>query len=108
MIFHSPDLTEQELQVISRIDRVRDALRNQLPEERRWVGLLRRVMLARAIRGSNSIEGYNVTLDDAAAAVAGEPPLEAEKVSWRAVVGYRDAMTCYSSPMTLISSTTRT
>jgi len=29
--------------------------------------LLRRVMLARAIRGSNSIEGYNVTLDDAAA-----------------------------------------
>jgi len=93
MIFHSPDLTEQELQVISRIDRVRDALRNQLPEERRWVGLLRRVMLARAIRGSNSIEGYNVTLDDAAAAVAGEPPLEAEKVSWRAVVGYRDAMT---------------
>jgi len=93
MIFHSPDLTEQELQVISRIDRVRDALRNQLPEERRWVGLLRRVMLARAIRGSNSIEGYNVTLDDAAAAVAGEPPLEAEEVSWRAVVGYRDAMT---------------
>ena len=81
MIFHSPDLTEQELQVISRIDRVRDALRNQLPEERRWVGLLRRVMLARAIRGSNSIEGYNVTLDDAAAAVAGEPPLEAEEVS---------------------------
>ncbi|MGA3031605.1 MAG: Fic family protein [Candidatus Limnocylindrales bacterium] len=93
MIFRSPELTEQELQVIARIDRVRDALHDQLPEQHRWVGLLRRVMLARAIRGSNSIEGYNVTLDDAVAAVAGEPPLDAEDEAWRAVVGYRDAMT---------------
>jgi len=68
-------------------------LRDQLPGGHRWVGLLRRVMLARAIRGSNSIEGYNVTLDDAVAAVAGEPPLDAETEAWRAVVGYRDAMT---------------
>jgi Fic family protein len=93
MIFHSPELTEQELQIIARIDRVRDALHDQLPEQHRWVGLLRRVMLARAIRGSNSIEGYNVTLDDAVAAVAGEPPFDAEDEAWRAVVGYRDAMT---------------
>ena len=93
MIFRSPELTEQELQVIARIDRVRDALRHQLPEQKRWVGLLRRVMLARAIRGSNSIEGYNVSLDEAVAAVAGEPPLDAEDDAWKAVVGYRDAMT---------------
>ena len=93
MIFRSPELTEQELQVIARIDRVRDALRHQLPEQKRWVGLLRRVMLARAIRGSNSIEGYNVSLDEAVAAVAGEPPLHAEDEAWKAVVGYRDAMT---------------
>jgi Fic family protein len=93
MIFRSPELTEQELQVIARIDRVRDALRHQLPEQKRWVGLLRRVMLARAIRGSNSIEGYTVSLDEAVAAVAGEPPLDAEDDAWKAVVGYRDAMT---------------
>jgi len=93
MIFRSPELTEQELQVIARIDRVRDALRHQLPEQKRWVGLLRRVMLARAIRGSNSIEGYNVSLDEAVAAVAGEPPFDAEDDAWKAVVGYRDAMT---------------
>ena len=93
MIFHSPELTEQELQVIATIDRVRDALRHQLPEQQRWVGLLRRVMLARAIRGSNSIEGYNVTLDEAVAAVAGEPPLDADDEAWKAVVGYRNAMT---------------
>jgi Fic family protein len=93
MIFRSPELTEQELQIIARIDRVRDALRHQLPEQKRWVGLLRRVMLARAIRGSNSIEGYDVSLDEAVAAVAGEPPLDAEDEAWKAVVGYRDAMT---------------
>jgi Fic family protein len=93
MIFRTPELTEQELHVIARIDRVRDALRHQLPEQHHWVGLLRRVMLARAIRGSNSIEGYNVSLDDAVAAVAGEPPLDAEAEAWKAVVGYRDAMT---------------
>jgi Fic family protein len=93
MIFHTPDLTKQELQVVARIDRVRDALRHQLPEQHQWVGLLRRVMLARAIRGSNSIEGYNVSLDDAVAAVAGEPPLDAEAETWAAVTGYRDAMT---------------
>jgi Fic family protein len=93
VLFNTPVLTEQDQQVIARIDRVREALRHQLPDQRRWVGLLRRVMLARAIRGSNSIEGYNVSLDDAAAAVAGDKPLDAEDEAWMAVVGYRDAMT---------------
>jgi Fic family protein len=93
MLFNTPILTEQDQQVIARIERIREVLRNQLPDQRRWVGLLRRVMLARAIRGSNSIEGYNVSLDDAVAAVAGEEPLDAEDEAWMAVVGYRDAMT---------------
>jgi Fic family protein len=50
-------------------------------------------MLARAIQGSNSIEGYDVSLDNAFAAVAGEPPLDANEEAWMAVVGYRNAMT---------------
>jgi Fic family protein len=49
--------------------------------------------LARAIRGSNSIEGYNVTAEDAIAAAEGEEPLEADRESWLAVTGYRTAMT---------------
>lgn len=93
MLFHSPELGPDELDVIRQIDRVREGLRHQLPEHRRWVGLLRRITLARAIRGSNSIEGYNVTLGDAVAAVAGEEPTDAEREAWLAVVGYRDAMT---------------
>ena len=93
MLFDSPELTEQDERVIARIERVREALRHQLPDQRRWVGLLRRVMLARAIRGSNSIEGYNVSLDDAVAAVAGEDRLDTRDEAWMAVLGYRDAMT---------------
>jgi Fic family protein len=49
--------------------------------------------LARNIRGSNSIEGYNVTAEDAIAAVAGEGAVDAQGESWAAVKGYRDAMT---------------
>lgn len=93
MLFRSPDLTDQELEVIRRIDVIRDALHYRFGEQRRWVGLLRRVMFARGIRGSNSIEGYNVSLDDAVAAAGGEGPLDAEEEAWTAVVSYRDAMT---------------
>jgi len=57
------------------------------------LGVLRRNSFARAIRGSNSIEGYNVTADDAIAAVEGEEPISAEREAWLAVTGYRNAMT---------------
>ncbi|HEV2730246.1 MAG TPA: Fic family protein [Terriglobales bacterium] len=55
--------------------------------------MLRRNTLARAVRGSNSIEGYNVTAEDAIAAVEGEEPLDADREAWLAVTGYRTAMT---------------
>ena len=93
MLFYTPQLGDPERAVIERIDEVREALRYQLTAQRSWVGLLRRVMLARAIRGSNSIEGYNVSLDDAVAAVAGEEPVDAAAEAWMAVSAYRDAMT---------------
>lgn len=93
MLFHTPTLTDAERAVIGRIDEVREALRYQLTAQRRWVGLLRRVVLARAVRGSNSIEGYNVSLDDAVAAVAGEEPHDSASEAWTAVSAYTDAMT---------------
>jgi Fic family protein len=60
---------------------------------RRWSGSLRRAMFARAIQGSNSIEGYNVSIDEAVAAIENEPPLDERTETWHAVRGYRDAMT---------------
>ncbi|MEU5786037.1 hypothetical protein [Micromonospora lupini] len=50
-------------------------------------------MIAHAIQGSNSIEGYQVSLDDAAAAVAGDEPVETNPQTWEVITGYRDALT---------------
>jgi hypothetical protein len=55
--------------------------------------VLCRVALARATRGSNTIEGFTVTVDDAFAALDDEEPMDADALAWRAVRGYRDAMT---------------
>lgn len=93
MLFTLDKLDPRHIEVIGRIDDIRDRLRTRTRHARRWTGLLRRSLFARAIRGSNSIEGYNVTVGDAIAAAVGEEPLEADEVSWRAVVAYRNAMT---------------
>lgn len=93
MLFRAPDITEAEARALRRIDDVRRSLRFYVGEPRRWSGVLRRTSFARAIQASNSIEGYNVTLEDAVAAVEGEDPLDAGSEAWEAVVGYRNAMT---------------
>ena len=93
MIFRTEKLLQAEKDVISQIEDAKRTLKYNLASPRRWKGLLRRNTLARAVRGSNSIEGYNVTADDAVAAVEGEEPLTADRESWLAVTGYRDAMT---------------
>jgi Fic family protein len=54
---------------------------------------VRRVLGARAIRGSNSIEGFNVSVEDALAAIEGDEPSEARDSDWLAVTGYQRAMT---------------
>jgi Fic family protein len=56
-------------------------------------GSLRRLSFARAIQGSNSIEGYEARLDDAEAVAMHEEPIDAQKETALALAGYRDAMT---------------
>lgn len=92
-LFQTPQLTEQELEVCRRIRDLRARLRHLVSEPRRWAGLLRRTAFARAIAASNSIEGYDVGRDDAIAAAEGDEPFDAEGETWKAVVGYRQAMT---------------
>jgi Fic family protein len=60
---------------------------------KRWFGLLRRNTFARNIRGSNTIEGYHVTKDDAVAAAEAEERLDSKDEAWMAVNGYRMALT---------------
>ena len=94
MLFAPPPITPADEYVLSMIDGLRHRLRHFVAEKRRWGGLLRRVALARSIRGSNSIEGFHVSLEDAFAALdEDEQPLTATDAAWAAVTGYRDAMT---------------
>ncbi len=48
---------------------------------------------ARAVQGSNSIEGYDASLDDVIAAVDSEPTFDASTDTQLALTGYRDALT---------------
>lgn len=93
MIYEIPDVDAAETAALGRIEDLRRQLRYRVAEPRRWVGSVRRVLSARAIQGSNSIEGYDVSLEDALAAVEGDEPAEALERDWLAVLGYRRAMT---------------
>ena len=76
------------------IDELRNQLRNNVdPEPRRWFGTLRRMAFARAVQASNSIEGYDASLDDVIAAVDDQPTMSADEETRLALSGYRDAMT---------------
>ncbi len=93
-LFQTPDLDDRERRVLAQIDKLRERLRYLIGESpRRWQGLLRRNTFARAIQGSNSIEGYHVSVEDAVAAVDGEEPADTTTETWHAVRGYRAAMT---------------
>ena len=94
MLFATPSLTPDELDVVARIEDLRRTLRFQTSgTPARWTGSLRRVMLARAIQGSNTIEGYTVDLADAMELAEGEGANDPADETGRAIAGYRDAMT---------------
>jgi Fic family protein len=94
LVYRTPKLLPIETEVLGMIDELRDQLRNYVnPEPRRWYGTLRRMSFARAVQGSNSIEGYDASLDDVIAAVDDEPTLTADEETRLALAGYRDAMT---------------
>lgn len=59
----------------------------------RWSGFLRRNTFARAVQGSNTIEGINADLADAIAIIDDQKPETLEEETIRALEGYRNAMT---------------
>ena len=93
MLFTYPTLDDEEKRVEEATARLRVDLRRYVATEpRRWTGLLARMTRARALAGSNSIEGINVSDDDAIAAIDREDPANTDRDTWQAVVGYREAM----------------
>ncbi|MEU7613888.1 hypothetical protein [Micromonospora sp. NPDC049204] len=91
MLYRTPALAFDDMRVLGELDTMRDNLRYQIAEPHRWTGQLRRTLIAHVIQGSNSIEGYQVSLDDAA--VAGDEPVETNPQTWEVITGYRDAVT---------------
>ncbi len=95
MIYREPTLTEDDRAVLALLQGQRERLNIYAQSNpRRWRGSLRRLTLARAVQGSNSIEGYEASLDEAVAAVEGELPLNPREETWLALTGYRQALTC--------------
>jgi Fic family protein len=93
MIFSLPTPEPVDLKVLNLISEQHQRLGSLLASEpRAWMGSLRRSSMARAIQGSNTIEGYHATLDQAVAVVANEQPLDYSE-TYFATKGYRDAMT---------------
>lgn len=92
-LFRRPPLDAKTLEVIERIEALKERLRWDVSRPRRWRSSLRRFVAASALRGSNTIEGYNVTVEDAIAAQENQEPLDAGAEAWQAVRGYAQAMT---------------
>ena len=93
MLFTDHSLDDQEKRVEEAIARIRSDLRLHVAaKQRRWTGWLMRMTRARSLASSISVEGINVSQDDAIAAIDGEDPANTDRDTWRAVIGYREAM----------------
>ncbi|MEU7694593.1 Fic family protein [Microbispora sp. SCL1-1] len=93
MLYATPALEAADEKVLAEIEEMRRDLRYRLAEPHRWDGLLRRQLQARAIQGSNSIEGYHASIEDIESIMSGEDPLEASAAVAREISGYRQALT---------------
>lgn len=94
MLYTYTELDAAEQRVLVRIEVMQRDLRHfVVADPQRWTGVLARMTRAKALRASNSIEDINVSQEDAIAAVDGEDPVEADRQTWKAVVGYQEAMT---------------
>jgi Fic family protein len=94
MIHDYPTLELIDIDVLHLIREQRKLLKYQVGQAPlRWKGFLRKNTFARALQGSNSIEGINANLDEALAIIDDERPESLEEETVKALEGYRAAMT---------------
>ncbi|RGA00306.1 Fic family protein [Microbispora triticiradicis] len=93
MLYGTPALEAADEKVLAEIEEMRRDLKYRLAEAHRWDGLLRRQLQARAIQGSNSIEGYHASVEDIESIMSGEDPLETPAAVAREISGYQQALT---------------
>ncbi|MEU4223998.1 Fic family protein [Nonomuraea sp. NPDC026600] len=93
MLYDTPTLEAADKAVLAEIEDMRRDLKYRLAETHRWDGQLRRQLQARAIQGSNSIEGYRASVEDIESIMEGEEPLETSASVTREIAGYQQALT---------------
>ncbi|ACZ86190.1 Fic family protein [Streptosporangium roseum] len=93
MLYDTPRLEAMDETVLGEIEEMRRDLKYRLAETHRWDGQLRRQLQARAIQGSNSIEGYRASVEDIESIMSGEDPLETSAGVAREITGYQQALT---------------
>ena len=93
--YQAPKLENVDNEVLELLAEQKKLLRPYMQNEpRRWWGTLRRTGIARAVRASNSIEGFDATLDEVKAIEENEPsPSDERMATWQAVRSYQRAMT---------------
>jgi Fic family protein len=93
-VIETPNIEQSERHAIDEIGRLQDRLRHHTIEPRRWIGSIRRAAQAAAIQGSNSIEGYVVSIEDAIALAGGADRVnDTDSHAVEAVKAYQRAMT---------------
>lgn len=94
MIFQTPEPSPEDRQVLDLVTEQRQQLRHHVNQNpHRWTGFLRRNTFARAVQGSNTIEGFNATVDETNEIIDDERPETVAEETYRALSGYQDAMT---------------
>jgi len=92
MLYFAAELEARDVEVIAELRAAHEALRRQSAVPKRWSGGVRQQLWSRAIKGSNTIEGYNVTDAQALAIVNDLTASDSEDLSVRVVTAYKQAM----------------
>jgi Fic family protein len=79
--------------VLAEIETMHHELRYAVRAKPQWTRQLRRNLSARAIVGSNTIEGYAASVDDVEALMSGDEAFEASETTQAELRGYQQAMT---------------
>ncbi len=94
MIFQTPETSPEDRQVLDLITEQRQQLRHHVNQNPvRWTGFLRKNSFARAVQGSNAIEGFNASVDETDEIIDHEKPESVTEETYRALSGYQNAMT---------------
>ncbi len=92
MIYTTPSLTPDLEEQLSELDELRASLGRQVSGAGLWMGPLRHLVQASSIQSSTSIEGFDVSTDEAAAIISGEESPNPDDENRMAVACYARAL----------------